>query len=451
MRPDEAGKEPAEGQEPDEAGKEPAEGQEPDEAGKEPAEGQEPDEAGKEPAESGNLKRKREGTVDIRDIGCPEKRSDMKKTVMKAAAVLMLMFGLLTMGVCAYASDDNSLASLGITTEGATVTPEFAWGVWEYNVTVPAGTTELTLSPITSSSLASIASITGTTLNEDGTGTVTIRVQAGNGDLWDYILHVSGGGPLPQQTQAETPAPQPETPAPQTEAPQTEAQTEDSKYVRVERNTIQEAENTITSLKSDITKYRDTISMYTKIMYGLIAVAVVLLFIVINLILKKKDLKAELNEYRSLGYTNEKNSHAQRAQAVPAAAYPQQDQRPQPGYGQRPGPAQENPHYTNGGQLDVRPQKSQKKNRRLPEYQEDAGQETKAETVKAADGRQAAAGQKEPKAGKAKKMSRKELQEARKAEEVRKIMEEQETANAQTGEGANAGKNSGVTVDMIDL
>ena len=37
-------------------------------------------------------------------------------------------------------------------------------------------------------------------------------------------------------------------------------------------------------------------------MYGLIAFCVVLLFIVINLVLKKKDLKAELEDYRSLGY-----------------------------------------------------------------------------------------------------------------------------------------------------
>ncbi len=370
----------------------------------------------------------------------------MKKTGKIAAAVLALLLGLMAMGMFAYASDDNSLASLGINTEGVTVTPEFAYDTWEYNVTVPAGTTQLDLSPIPSSSLATIASVSGTTLEADGTGTVYITVQAGNGDQFTYTLHVSGGGPAPQAAQPEeAPAQQqPETKAPETEAaPQTEAQTEESKYVRVERNTIEEAANTITDLKSDITKYRDTISMYTKIMYGLIAVAVVLLFIVINLILKKKDLKAELNEYRSLGYSNSNGKHVQNAQKAMAAGYGygqqgQQEQRvPQ---AQRP--VQEAPHYTNGGQLDVRPQTSQKKSRKLPEYQGDS-----APAAAAAETKQAA------KAAKAKKPSRKELQEAQKAEEARRAQQAAAAAEeaAKAAQNAGSGRNTDVKVDMIDL
>ena len=39
-----------------------------------------------------------------------------------------------------------------------------------------------------------------------------------------------------------------------------------------------------------------------KILYGLIGVCVVLLFVVINLLLKKRDLKAERDSYLSMGY-----------------------------------------------------------------------------------------------------------------------------------------------------
>ena len=122
----------------------------------------------------------------------------MKKTGKIAAVLFALMLGIMALGVPSFASDDNSLASLGINTEGVTVTPDFAYDTWEYNVTVPAGTTELSLSPIPSSSAATIAGLSGTTLNADGTGTVYITVQAGNGDQFTYTLYVTGGGPAPQ-------------------------------------------------------------------------------------------------------------------------------------------------------------------------------------------------------------------------------------------------------------
>ena len=47
-------------------------------------------------------------------------------------------------------SGDNSLSTLGITTEGVTVSPDFVYSTIEYNVTVPAGTKRLELSPVTS-------------------------------------------------------------------------------------------------------------------------------------------------------------------------------------------------------------------------------------------------------------------------------------------------------------
>lgn len=75
--------------------------------------------------------------------------------------------------------------------------------------------------------------------------------------------------------------------------------------MKVDRNSLQEAENTIAALKEETSSYRDRVGILMKILYGLIAFCVVLLFIVINLVLKKKDMKAELNDYRSLGYPAE--------------------------------------------------------------------------------------------------------------------------------------------------
>lgn len=221
--------------------------------------------------------------------------------------VLLTLVCMMLFGVSAMASeDDNSLSSLGILTEGAIVSPEFAYNIWSYEVTVPGGTKELSLDPVPSSGLASISSINGTTLNEDGTGYVTITVQAGNGSQFTYELNVVSDGTVPvAETETET-----ET-EPETET-ETEPETEDSQYVKVDKNSLQEAENTITNLKGQITEYKEKVSLFTKIMYGLIGLAIILLFVVINLLLKKKDLKAELNDYRSYGYTD--NEKAQKAQ-----------------------------------------------------------------------------------------------------------------------------------------
>ena len=107
------------------------------------------------------------------------------KKVAGQIRILILTLLLMTAvpGVRALASeDDNSLSSLGITTEGAVVSPEFAYGTTVYTVTVPAGTTELALEPVPTSSSASITSITGNEIGEDGTATITITVRAGNGD-----------------------------------------------------------------------------------------------------------------------------------------------------------------------------------------------------------------------------------------------------------------------------
>lgn len=186
-------------------------------------------------------------------------------------------------------SNDNSLADLGILTEGAEVFPEFGYGVTEYEVRVPAGTQKLELDPIPTNGNAWIVDITGTEL-VDGETTVEITVEAQNGERYPYHLHVTEAG---AGAAAET------EPAPETE-PETEPEpeTEDPRYVKVDRTTLQEAENTINALKDETRSYRDRSTMLMRILYGMIAFSVVLLFIVINLLLKKKDLKEELQGYR---------------------------------------------------------------------------------------------------------------------------------------------------------
>ncbi|MDO5344854.1 MAG: hypothetical protein Q4E91_03825, partial [Lachnospiraceae bacterium] len=175
-------------------------------------------------------------------------------------------------------------------------------------------------------------------------------------------------------------------------------------------NSLQEAENTITGLKGEITKYKEKVSLFTKIMYGLIGLSIILLFIVINLLLKKKDLKSELNDYRSYGYTDNKKAQkaqkkAEKKQKKNAQPFGDEDaffdepmQQPAAGYGRRqdPGPAPGgygNPSGPMYAELDVQPQKSQKKAKQMPQY-EQPGQFSNGQQPKAS-GRKAAASQKQ--------------------------------------------------------
>ncbi len=226
-----------------------------------------------------------------------------KKIFRRPMTAILLLTLLLTLcGAFASAdslSADNSLSSLGITTEGAVVSPDFAYGTTEYDVTVPAGTTSLSLDPVPSNSAAYIDSISGTELT-DGTGTVSIVVVAENGDAYTYYLYVTAEASA--QTEVQTEA---QTVAPETEAQtETEAETEDSRYVSVAKETLEEAENTIETLKSEVSSYRDRVNLFMKILYGMIGLCVVLLFIVINLLLKRNDMKSELETYRGLDYSS---------------------------------------------------------------------------------------------------------------------------------------------------
>ena len=235
--------------------------------------------------------------------------------------VLMLVWCCCMAVLAEGASGDNSLSSLGIITEGVAVSPEFVYSTIEYQVTVPAGTTELALDPVTSNANATITDISGTSLNENGEGTVVITVVAENGAAVSYYLYVKpDASAVPVQTETET---EKET-EPPTEK-ETEPETEDPRYVKVDRNSLQEAENTIATLKAETANYRDRQSLLMKVLYGLIAFCVVLLFVVINLILKKKDLKAELRTYQAYGYAGGEEGSVMENQDSYGQAYDGQD------------------------------------------------------------------------------------------------------------------------------
>lgn len=226
----------------------------------------------------------------------------VRKKIWKpgAALVLVLMLAVCMCMPVLAASDDNSLSALNI--HNGTLSQDFQYDVWEYNVTVEPGTTELLLEPTTSDANASITSITGTVL-EGGKATVQINVMSESGNSFTYVLHVTESGESAAETEApETVSPEEaendvdempvETEAPATETPQTETETE-----AVAANALQ---NQVARLKSDS-------DLMMKIVYGLIALSVLLLFFIINLILKNRDLKDDLRDAENqLAYqTNE--------------------------------------------------------------------------------------------------------------------------------------------------
>ena len=224
-----------------------------------------------------------------------------RKTVWKSIllTVMLLVWTCMAVPVLAEeASGDNSLSSLGITTEGVTVSPDFYYSTIEYQVTVPSWTSRLELDPVPSNSGASIIGIDGQDIGSDGTTTVAITVQAANGNQITYYLYVT----TDTTTQAAAPAAETETEAVTEAQTEAEPETEDPRYVKVDRNALEEAEKTISTLKTETGNYRDRVTLLTRILYGMIALCVILLFAVINLALKKKDLKAELQNYMGYGY-----------------------------------------------------------------------------------------------------------------------------------------------------
>ena len=241
-------------------------------------------------------------------------------------AVVFAIAALWMMCMTASASSgDNSLYSLGL--ENATsCSPEFVYSTWEYNVTVPAGTTELLLSPVTSDSSASVVDISGTQLGEDGTTTCYITIEAANGARVSYTLYVS--------TDAAA-----ETEAPETEAPETEKSAEQQASEEAARQSEQAAseaaheqqiqyeqmQNQVTTLTKENEDLTDRMNLLMKIMYGLVGFAVLLLFFIINQSLRNRDLKEDLKEARELSEDN--NEFARKEQNMQQTYYynPQQN------------------------------------------------------------------------------------------------------------------------------
>ena len=214
------------------------------------------------------------------------------------SAVTFMLVTAVMLAAAVYASDDNSLADLGIRTPGATVNPEFRYDIWEYSVEVPAGTKALELEPHTTNPNATVNSVTGTTLDPDGTGTVVITVTSESGNAIEYVLNVSQarGTVDPAEAIAAN-----ESSAVVAEEPvivQSEVETEDPRYVKVDRNSLQDAENTIEKLQKTITEQRNHIRMLTYVLYALIAVSIIFLFIVISQLLRRRDIAQELAFYK---------------------------------------------------------------------------------------------------------------------------------------------------------
>lgn len=211
------------------------------------------------------------------------------RRITSLMAVLIMVMSCMTVSATEL-SDDNSLSSLGLH-NGTIVGREFSYDVWNYDVEVEPGTTELFLEPTTSHPNAEITSILGTVL-VDGKATVLINLKSESGTPMTYTLNVTEKGAGATETEA------PETEE-VTEEPQTEEMTETPTEPVTEPQNDEEKEemrNEVTVLTAQINELKEKADLAMKIMYGLIAFAVILLFIIINLILKNRDLKDDLKD-----------------------------------------------------------------------------------------------------------------------------------------------------------
>ncbi len=214
------------------------------------------------------------------------------------ATVVLMLVMTVSLSAAAFASDDNSLADLGIKTPGATVSPDFKYDIWEYSVEVPAGTEELELAPHTTNPNATVNSVTGTTLT-DGAGTVVITVTSESGNAIEYVLNVTQARGDVDPAEAIAANEGMANATLDTEIVlQSEVETEDPRYVKVDRNSLEDAEKTIEKLQKTITEQRSHISMMTYVLYALIAVSIIFLFIVISQLLRRRDMAQELAMYR---------------------------------------------------------------------------------------------------------------------------------------------------------
>lgn len=219
----------------------------------------------------------------------------MKITGRKLRSILLFALAALWVMCITAAADelsgDNSLYSLGL--ENGTCDPEFYYSTLEYTVTVPAGTDELSLEPVTSDPYANVIDISGTEL-DNGSGTVMITVEAPNGAQVTYTLHV-----IPDvETPATEEKKEPETPSEdekKAEEAKKQAESEEQARIQAEQKANQEKVTTLTAQNNDL---KERIDLLLKIMYGLVGLAVLLLFFIINQSLRNKDLKDDLKDAR---------------------------------------------------------------------------------------------------------------------------------------------------------
>ena len=236
---------------------------------------------------------------------------EIKKTVSRLVMLLISVLCLLAVSVSAedYSDDsssgDNSLYSLGLE-NAVSCEPEFYYATLEYNVTVSADTKELQLDPVKSADSAEITDISGTQLADDGTGTVSISVQAANGAVATYVLHVTSEAGTGDTKETET-----EDAAAKAES---EAVAQSEQAAQLEQKTQQ-----VTALQKENDDFANRLDKLMKILYGLIAFAVILLFVIINQTLRNKDMKDEVKTLK--GQVTESYEYARKEQNMRSDYY----------------------------------------------------------------------------------------------------------------------------------
>lgn len=247
--------------------------------------------------------------------------------------------------------DDNSLAALNVS--NGTVTPDFVYSTWEYDVVVEPGTTALELDPVTSDPNASVTGINGNEL-VDGEATVLVNTISESGIPMTYTLNVRVDEEAAAETEATT---ETEAAAETQEAVQTEAPTEEQP-TEAESQTEGAATNV---LQDQVSKLKADSDLMMKIMYGLIAFAVVLLFLIINLILKNRDLKDDLKDAEDqLAYQTNEFARKEKSMGTDSYYAPSNQ-------GEAPQPMRNQPPETPVEQPAAAPQPEPRTERRAPE------------------------------------------------------------------------------------
>lgn len=250
-----------------------------------------------------------------------KKMKEIKKTISRLVLLMVSVVCLLMVSVSAedYSDDsssgDNSLYSLGLE-NAVSCEPEFYYATLEYNVKVSADTKELQLDPVKSADSAEITDISGTTLSDDGTGTVSISVQAANGAVATYILHVTSDGTA-TETETETTVNAAESEA-QAESEKLAAESEKAAQSEAAAQ-LEQKNQQVTALQKENDDFASRLDKLMKVLYGLIAFAVILLFVIINQSLRNKDMKDEIKTLK--GQVTESYEYARKEQNMRSDYY----------------------------------------------------------------------------------------------------------------------------------